>query len=67
MRATMPPSCVCAPALPPPFRAVTTCSPSIITIFDCSGANGALLEGSVKLLVVPVSAGRHRSICVPSG
>ena len=63
----MPPSWVWAPELPPPLRAVTMCSPSIITIFDCSGANGALLEGSVKLLVVPVPAGRQRSICVPSG
>ena len=35
--------------------------PSIITIFDRSGANGALLAGSVNVAVVAVAAGRHRS------
>ena len=49
--------------------AVTMCSPSIITIFDCSGANGALLDGSVKLLVVAgaVRDARDRSASPADG
>ena len=42
MRATMPPSADAVPASPPPVFAVTMLTPSIITIFERSGSNGAL-------------------------
>ena len=63
----MPPSLVFWPPLMPVVwsESVTMLRPSIITIFDCSGANGALLAGSVNVVVVAVAAGRHRSIGDP--
>ena len=40
-----------------------------MTIFDCSGAKGALSTGSVKAVVVAVAGGRHvdRPGAAPSG
>jgi hypothetical protein len=59
----MPPSLVFWPPSIPLLcsDAVTRLRPSIITIFDCSGANGALFAGSVNVVVVAAAAGRHRS------
>ena len=60
---------VLAAAVPAALEAVTMLRPSIITIFDCSGVNGALSAGSVKLVVVAVAAGRQvpRPGAAPSG
>ena len=60
MSATMPPSWVfCPPLLPDALEAVTRFSPSIITIFDFNGVNGALSAGSVNDVVVAFAAGRQ--------
>ena len=42
-------------------------TPSINTIFERSGSNGALHAGSVKVVVVAVAVGRHSAHCAPSG
>jgi hypothetical protein len=66
IKATIPPSLVFwQPSLLLWTEAVTRLRPSIMTIFDCSGANGALFAGSVNEVVVAVAAGRHRSIGDP--
>ena len=61
--ATMPPSCVfcrrCWPVVPPLLVADTTFSPSTMTMYFWSGANGALSNGSVKLVVVALAFGRQ--------
>ena len=68
--ATMPPSCVSWPPLLLLCRdAVTRLRPSTITMYCCSGVNGALSNGSVKSVVVAAAAGRQvASPCAaPSG
>ena len=67
---TRPPSGVFWPLLvvvPPATD--TRFRPSTITMYFCSGANGALSAGSVKVVVVAGAAGRHRASpgYVPSG
>jgi hypothetical protein len=58
------------PELPLESRVANTVfRPSIIDMYDCSGANGALSSGSVKLVVVAVALGRQfvRPGLAPSG